>query len=141
MELLEGQSLKQRIREGPIPTDELLDFGIQMSDALEAAHAKGIIHRDVKPANIFIVSNGQLKILDFGLAKVIPADAAKDQNVDAETITLQGAIAGTTAYMSPEQATGEEIDSRSDLFSLGVVLYELATGQHPFARNNTVLTI
>jgi serine/threonine protein kinase/tetratricopeptide (TPR) repeat protein len=141
MELLQGQSLKQRMREGPIPADDLLDFGIQMSDALEAAHAKGIIHRDVKPANIFIVANGQLKILDFGLAKVIPADAAENQNVDAETITLQGAIAGTTAYMSPEQATGEEIDARSDLFSLGVVLYELATVQHPFARNNTVLTI
>jgi tetratricopeptide (TPR) repeat protein len=140
MELLEGESLRQRIREGPIPAGELLDFGIQISDALEAAHAKGIIHRDVKPANIFIAGNGQLKILDFGLAKVIPAPVAEDQSVE-ESLTLDGVIAGTTAYMSPEQARGERIDARSDLFSLGVVFYELATAQQPFARKNTVLTI
>ena len=141
MELLEGESLKQRIREGPIPADELLEFGIQLSDALEAAHAKGIIHRDVKPANIFITGNGQLKILDFGLAKTIPANAAENETVEEESLTLKGVIPGTTAYMSPEQACGEAIDARSDLFSLGVVLYELATGQQPFARKNVVLTI
>ncbi|MFZ0593025.1 MAG: protein kinase, partial [Bryobacteraceae bacterium] len=139
MELLEGQSLKQRIRARPVSTDELLDFGIQASDGLHAAHAKGIIHRDIKPANIFIVGNGRLKILDFGVAKVIPPEA-KDQSGE-ESLTLKGAVLGTTSYMSPEQVRGEEIDARSDLFSLGVALYEVATGQQPFARENAVLTI
>src|SRR5206468_3182252 len=139
MELLEGESLKQRLREGPLPTDEIFDFGIQISDGLEAAHAKGIMHRDIKPANIFIVG-GRVKILDFGLAKVISAPVAEDQS-GAESITREGLIAGTAAYMSPEQARGEEMDARSDLFSLGVALYELATGQQPFTRKNNVLTI
>ncbi len=138
MELLEGESLKQRIREGPIPFDELLDFGIQTSDALEAAHAKGIIHRDIKPGNIFIVGRGRVKILDFGLAKVLPAHVVENQS-EEEALTLEGVIPGTTSYMSPEQVRGEEIDTRSDLFSLGVVLYEMATGQRPFVGKNRVL--
>jgi predicted ATPase/serine/threonine protein kinase len=138
MELLEGESLKQRIREGPISTAELFDFGIQTSDALEAAHAKGIIHRDIKPGNMFIVGRGRMKILDFGLAKVRGVRAAEDQS-EEESLTLDGVIPGTTSYMSPEQVRGEEIDSRSDLFSLGVVLYEMATGQRPFVAKNRVL--
>src|SRR5271155_4300810 len=135
MELLEGMSLKQRIQEGPISTDELLDFGIQTSDALEAAHAKGIIHRDIKPGNIFIIGRVRVKMLDFGLAKVRPPE---DQS-EEESLTMAGVIPGTTSYMSPEQVRGEEIDARSDLFSLGVVLYEMATGQRPFVGKNRVL--
>jgi predicted ATPase/serine/threonine protein kinase len=137
MELLEGTSLKQRIHEGPISIEELLDFGIQTADALEAAHAKGIIHRDMKPANMFIVGQRRMKILDFGLAKVCGPDVAKDESEEA--LTLDGIIPGTTAYMSPEQMRGEEIDTRSDLFSLGVVLYEIATGQKPFVGKNRVM--
>jgi predicted ATPase/serine/threonine protein kinase len=135
MELLEGKSLKERIREGPISADELLNFGIQASDALEAAHAKGIIHRDVKPGNIFIIGHVRVKILDFGLAKV---GLVEDQS-EEESLTLAGVIPGTTSYMSPEQVRGEEIDARSDLFSLGVVLYEMATGQRPFVGKNRVV--
>jgi eukaryotic-like serine/threonine-protein kinase len=138
MELLEGKSLKDRIREGPISTDELLDFGIQTSDALEAAHAKGIIHRDMKPGNIFVVVGGRVKILDFGLAKVRPPSVVEEQS-EEESLTLEGVIPGTTAYMSPEQVRGEEIDARSDLFSLGVVLYEMATGKRPFVGKNRVV--
>ena len=138
MELLEGKSLKQRISEAPIPVEELLDFGIQISDALESAHAKGIIHRDLKPANLFIVGHGRMKILDFGLAKVCGPAVANDQP-EEESLTLDGIIPGTTSYMSPEQVRGEEIDARSDLFSLGVVLYEMATGQKPFVGKNRVL--
>jgi len=138
MELLEGKSLKQRIREGAISSDELLDFGIQISDALEAAHAKGIIHRDMKPGNIFVVAGGRVKILDFGLAKVRPPYVAEDQS-EEEALTLEGVIPGTTSYMSPEQVRGEEIDARSDLFSLGVVLYEMATGKRPFVGKNRVV--
>lgn len=138
MELLEGRSLKERIREGPISTDELLDFGIQTADALEAAHAKGIIHRDMKPGNIFVVVGGRVKILDFGLAKVCPPSVVEDQS-EEESLTLEGVIPGTTAYMSPEQVRGEEIDARSDLFSLGVVLYEMATGKRPFVGKNRVV--
>ena len=138
MELLEGESLKQRIREGPVSAAELLDFGIQTSDALEAAHSKGIIHRDIKPGNMFIVGGGRMKILDFGLAKVHGVRVAEDQS-EEESLTLDGVIPGTPSYMSPEQVRGEEIDSRSDLFSLGVVLYEMATGQRPFVAKNRVL--
>jgi len=140
MELLEGESLKERIHRSPVPYEELLELGIQISDALEAAHIKGIIHRDIKPGNIFVVGRNRAKILDFGLAKVISAVTAEDQ-AEEEALTLAGVIHGTTSYMSPEQVRGEEIDGRSDLFSLGVVLYELATGQRPFTRKNRVLTL
>jgi eukaryotic-like serine/threonine-protein kinase len=138
MELLEGESLKERIRKGPVPAEELLDLGSQTSDALAAAHAKGIIHRDIKPANIFIVGPGRVKVLDFGLAKAAPGHLPEDES-EEESLTQEGVIPGTTAYMSPEQVRGEEIDARSDLFSLGVVLYEAATGQRPFGAKNRVL--
>jgi eukaryotic-like serine/threonine-protein kinase len=138
MELLEGESLKERIRKGPIPRDDLLDFGIQASEALEAAHTKRIIHRDIKPGNIFIVGGRRVKILDFGLAKVIPSHHP-EIDFEEETLTAEGVIPGTTAYMSPEQVRGDEIDSRSDLFSLGVVLYEMAAGKRPFAGKSRVL--
>ena len=142
MELLEGESLKERIRKGTVPADELLDLGIQTSDALTAAHAKGIIHRDIKPANIFMVGPGRVKILDFGLAKAIPKHRPEIEPSDNDqSLTVEGAIPGTTAYMSPEQVSGEEIDARSDLFSLGVVLYEAATGRRPFVGKNNVLTM
>lgn len=138
MEVLDGESLKDRIRRGPISIGELLEVGIQVSAALEAAHAKGIIHRDIKPGNIFIVGGGWVKILDFGLAKVSPGHLPEN-GIDEESLTLEGIIPGTTAYMSPEQVRGEDIDSRSDVFSLGVVLYEMATGTRPFAGKNRVL--
>ncbi|HWZ83740.1 MAG TPA: protein kinase [Terriglobales bacterium] len=137
MELLEGESLTQRIREGTISTVDVLDFGIQACDALEAAHAKGIIHRDIKPGNLFLVGRGRVKILDFGLAKVLPEQDAID---DAkEPLTQDGIIPGTTCYMSPEQVRGEKVDARSDLFSLGVVLFEMATGERPFVGRNRIL--
>src|SRR5215475_5122481 len=138
MELLEGESLREKIRKGALATSELLEFGIQSSEALEAAHAKRIIHRDIKPGNIFIVDGRRVKILDFGLAKVISSHLPEDGLVD-ETLTMQGFTPGTTAYMSPEQTRGEEIDTRSDLFSLGVVLYEMATAKKPFVGKNRVL--
>ena len=140
MELLEGVSLREKIRAGPVALGEVLDFGIQISGALEAAHAKGIVHRDIKPGNIFVTEGSRIKILDFGLAKMIPTGTGEKQ-LEEESLTGQGIITGTTSYMSPEQACGEAIDARSDLFSLGAVLYELATGTQPFERRNATLTI
>jgi serine/threonine protein kinase len=139
MEKLEGMSLKDRLRGAPMDIDEMLDIAIQVADALAACHAKGIIHRDIKPANIFITQSGQVKILDFGLVK-LSRDLWSGGPVN-EDLSEAGDIFGTAVYMSPEQARGEELDARSDLFSLGVVLYQMATGQKPFAGANSVVTL
>ncbi len=138
MELLEGETLDRRLSGGALALDRLLDWSIQLADALDAAHAKGIIHRDIKPANIFITQRGQVKVLDFGLAKLTRPEMTMStigatQDSPALHLTSPGATVGTIAYMSPEQARGEEIDRRSDLFSLGVVIYQMAAGRLPFA--------
>jgi non-specific serine/threonine protein kinase len=138
MELLEGQNLDHRLYSGPMQVGPLLDIAIQLADALDAAHAKGIIHRDIKPANIFLTPRGQVKVLDFGLAKLtrpeleIRTIGATQDSPAMANLTSPGATVGTIAYMSPEQARGEELDTRSDLFSLGTVIYQMATGRQPF---------
>jgi len=146
MELLEGESLNDKIKGNPLALDRIIDIGIQISDALDVAHGKDIVHRDLKPANIFITLRGQAKILDFGLAKLIYDRRAALETVggDAATIaplqlTSPGTAVGTIAYMSPEQARGEELDARSDLFSFGAILYEMATGELPFAGNTSAV--
>src|SRR5215469_13792011 len=147
MELLEGESLKVRLGGGrQIPLAEALDLGIQLADALEAAHTLGIIHRDIKPANIFLTRHGSPKVLDFGLAKLAAGAQFGEHGAAAldemeESLTTVGAILGTASYMSPEQARGEPLDTRTDIFSLGVVLYLMTTGEQPFQRKNRVLTL
>ena len=144
MEFMEGATLKHRISERPRPLEQVSELGIQIADALDAAHAKGIVHRDIKPANIFVTERGHAKILDFGLAKLTPA--AKGLGISAmptasaeELLTRPGSAVGTIAYMSPEQSRGEELDGRTDLFSFGALLYEMATGRMAFPGNSAAV--
>ncbi len=144
MQLLEGQTLADRIGDQPVPLAQLLDWALQISDALQAAHAKGIVHRDIKPANIFITTRDQAKILDFGLAKLTPTalSSSTDPTVSMKSpLTHTGATIGTVAYMSPEQARGEVLDARTDLFSFGVLLYEMATGKQAFSGPTWAVTV
>ncbi len=147
MELLEGQSLKDRIAKGAVLLEEVLELGAQLADALDAAHAQGVVHRDIKPANLFVTKRGTIKVLDFGVAKLNEAGRSGDGSDGlaatmggSDQLTGMGTTIGTVSYMSPEQARGQEIDARSDLFSAGVVLYEMAVGQLPF-QGPTVATI
>jgi tetratricopeptide (TPR) repeat protein/TolB-like protein len=144
MQLLEGETLRERIGDKPVPLGTLLDWALQITDALQAAHAKGVMHRDIKPANIFITNRGQAKVLDFGLAKLTATELAGSNDATLSStgpLTHTGAAIGTVAYMSPEQARGETLDARTDLFSFGVLLYEMATGRQAFSGPTWAVTV
>src|SRR5262245_39024230 len=140
LELVEGETLSERVRRRPLPIGEALVIAKQIADALDVAHEKGIIHRDLKPANIKMASDGVVKVLDFGLAKTIADDTAFTKTVDAGH-TVEGAILGTAAYMSPEQARGQSVDKRTDIWAFGCVLFEMLTGRSPFGRETVSDTI
>lgn len=138
MELLDGESLNERLARGPFEVPALLDHAMALADALDAAHARGLLHRDLKPANIFLTKRGQLKILDFGLAKALPQSDVSTRIPD-DPLTGPGVAVGTFIYMSPEQLRGEPLSARSDLFSLGLVLYQMATGQRAFTGSTSAV--
>jgi len=141
-EFIPGETLKRRLERGPIPTDEVIDLGLQIAQGLAAAHAAGIVHRDVKPANLMVMEDGRLKILDFGLARLnMPVDPDSQDDGDTLTQTRAGAVLGTPAYMSPEQATGMRVDARTDVFACGCVLYEMASGRSPFSSDSVSETM
>jgi serine/threonine protein kinase len=134
MEFIDGETLRTHIHGKPIPVEEILKLGIQIAEALDAAHAEGIVHRDIKPANIFVTKRGQAKVLDFGLAKLVAKGVAVSDSGDevSDSTSVVGIISGTPSYMSPEQIRGDDLDPRTDIFSLGLVLYEMATGRQAF---------
>ena len=143
MELVEGENLRALIDSGGLPVDRLLGLAAQVSDALAAAHSKGIVHRDLKPENVVVTKEGRVKVLDFGLARMEPQllRSGGDDETAAAPLTAEGTVVGTASYMSPEQAQGQAVDFRTDQFSLGVMLYEMATGHRPFEQRTAAATI
>jgi len=139
MELLKGQTLRERLTSGPLKVHDAVELGIHVADALDAAHHRGVMHRDIKPANLFLVERGQVKILDFGLAKLVRQQMSSTTTGPTRDQTAEGVTLGTVSYMSPEQVTGEALDGRTDLFSLGVVLYECLTGHQPFTGKTSAV--
>ncbi|GAJ05693.1 unnamed protein product, partial [marine sediment metagenome] len=143
MEYVEGKDLKNKMEEEPLPLRDSIRIGLEIAEALEKAHKSGIVHRDLKPANIMLTPQGHVKVMDFGLAKrILPGGEEQlSQTITQASITEKGTIAGTLAYMSPEQAKGDDIDGRSDIFSLGIILYEMISGKHPFSKTSVIETL